>query len=82
MTRVSHDGKTDSLTELELLVRVFERSQNVPQCLRDYALEQVERADELESFMSNHRSSVGGFSAASASPKERALKATSRRQPT
>jgi hypothetical protein len=44
MARVRHDGKTDSLTELELLVRVFERSQNVPQCLRDYALEQVERA--------------------------------------
>jgi hypothetical protein len=44
MARVSHDGKTNSLTELELLVRVFERAQAVPQKLRDYALEQVERA--------------------------------------
>ncbi|MDG2004121.1 MAG: hypothetical protein P8J20_12400 [Novosphingobium sp.] len=44
MAKVSHDGKTDSLTELELLTRVFERSQNVPQRLREYALEQVERA--------------------------------------
>lgn len=44
MARVSHDGKTDSLTELELLVRVFERAQSVPQRLRDYALDQVERA--------------------------------------
>lgn len=44
MDRVSHDGKTDSLTEIELLVRVFERAQSVPQRLRDYALEQVERA--------------------------------------
>jgi len=44
MARVSHDGITDSLTELELLVRVFERAQAVPQKLRDYALEQVERA--------------------------------------
>jgi hypothetical protein len=44
MARISHDGKTDSLTELELLVRVFERAQSVPQHLRDYALEQVERA--------------------------------------
>ena len=44
MDRISHDGRTDSLTELELLVRVFERSQSVPQRLRDYALEQVERA--------------------------------------
>jgi hypothetical protein len=44
MARISHDGKTDSLTELELLVRLFERAQSVPQRLRDYALEQLERA--------------------------------------
>lgn len=44
MARVSHDGKTESLTELELLVRVFERAESVPQGLRDYALGQIERA--------------------------------------
>lgn len=44
MEKISHNGKTDSLTELELLVRVFERAQNVPQSLREYALAQVERA--------------------------------------
>ncbi|MCX7865263.1 MAG: hypothetical protein N2423_09575 [Novosphingobium sp.] len=44
MARIRHDGRTDSLTELELLVRIFERALSVPQRLRDYALEQIERA--------------------------------------
>lgn len=41
---VDHDGKVDSLTELELLVRVFEKAVDVPESLRFYALEQIERA--------------------------------------
>jgi hypothetical protein len=44
VARIDHDGKVDSLVELELLVRVFERATSVPQRLRDYALAQIERA--------------------------------------
>lgn len=42
--RIDHDGRLDSLTELELLVRLAERAQSVPQRLRDYALGQIEQA--------------------------------------
>lgn len=42
--RIDHDGRLESITELELLVRLFERSYAMPQRLRDYALEQIERA--------------------------------------
>ena len=44
MTRIDRDGHVESLTELELLARVFERATSVPQLLREYALEQVEHA--------------------------------------
>jgi hypothetical protein len=44
MARIDHNGRTDSLTELELLVRLFERALSVPQSLRDYALAQIEQA--------------------------------------
>jgi len=42
--RIDNNGRVDSLTELELLVRVFEKATSVPEALRAYALEQVERA--------------------------------------
>lgn len=42
--RIDHNGKLDSLTELELLVRLAERALSVPQSLRDYALAQIEQA--------------------------------------
>jgi len=42
--RIDHDGKLESLTELELLVRLYERALSVPQELRDYALNQIEQA--------------------------------------
>lgn len=42
--RIDHDGRLDSLTELELLVRLAERALSVPQRLRDYALAQIEQA--------------------------------------
>ncbi len=42
--RIGHDGHVQSLTELELLVRLFERALSVPQSLRDYALAQIEQA--------------------------------------
>ena len=42
--RVDHDGACDSMTELELLVRVIEKAMNVPQVLKDYVLKQIEQA--------------------------------------
>lgn len=42
--RVNHDGKLNSLTELELIVRVLEKAQSTPEALRAFALEQLERA--------------------------------------
>ena len=44
VARIDHNGKIDSLTELELLVRTFEKATGVPQKLREYALFQIERA--------------------------------------
>lgn len=41
--RVSHDGKVESLTELELLVRVLEKALSAPDDLRMFVLEQIER---------------------------------------
>lgn len=41
--RVSHDGKVESLTELELLVRVLEKALSAPEALRLFVLEQLER---------------------------------------
>lgn len=41
--RVSHDGKVDSLTELELLVRVLEKALSAPETLRLFVLQQIER---------------------------------------
>lgn len=41
---LDHDGRLESMAELELLVRVMERAQNVPDSLKHYALRQVERA--------------------------------------
>lgn len=40
---IDDDGKVDSMAELELLVRVIERAQNVPEFFKDYVLRQVER---------------------------------------
>jgi hypothetical protein len=42
--RIDHDGHVKSMTELELLVRVFERAESVPPRLRGYALDQIEHA--------------------------------------
>ncbi|MCP5395752.1 MAG: hypothetical protein H6918_03275 [Sphingomonadaceae bacterium] len=41
---IDHDGRLESMAELELLVRVMERSTNVPDSLKHYALRQVEQA--------------------------------------
>lgn len=44
IVQVEHDGRVDSLTEFELLVRLFEKALNVPESLRAYVLEQIEQA--------------------------------------
>ncbi len=41
--QLDQDGKVESMAELELLVRVVERAQNVPEFLKDYLLRQIER---------------------------------------
>ncbi|MBD3729804.1 MAG: hypothetical protein IE933_08880 [Sphingomonadales bacterium] len=41
---LDHDGRLESMAELELLVRVMERATNVPDRLKHYALRQVETA--------------------------------------
>lgn len=43
IAKVTHDGKIDSMAELELLARLIERAQNVPEKLRTFVLEQIER---------------------------------------
>lgn len=43
IAQLDHDGRIESVAELELLVRVVERAQNVPEFLKDYVLRQIER---------------------------------------
>lgn len=40
---LDHDGKLDSMAELELLVRVIEKARNVPDFLKSYVLRQIEQ---------------------------------------
>ena len=44
MMQIDADGQFGSMAEIELLVRVFERAQNVPAALKDYATSQMELA--------------------------------------
>lgn len=44
ISALDHDGRLDSMAELELVVRVMERATNVPDRLKLYALAQVEHA--------------------------------------
>lgn len=44
IARIDHDGKLESMTELELLVKVLEKATNAPPGLKDYALAQIELA--------------------------------------
>jgi hypothetical protein len=44
MEQIDADGELGSMAEIELLVRVFERAQNVPGALKDYAISQMELA--------------------------------------
>lgn len=44
IAHVDHDGKVDTVSELELLVRIFEIAENTPQTLRAYVMKQIESA--------------------------------------
>lgn len=43
IAQVDHDGKLESLVELETIVRIIERAENVTDTLKNYVLTQVER---------------------------------------
>ncbi|WP_298198748.1 hypothetical protein [Novosphingobium sp.] len=44
LSRLQRDGKVESMAELELLGRIFEKCQLLPERLRAYALAQIEQA--------------------------------------
>lgn len=44
MQAVDHDGRVDTLAELELLVKVIERAENVPDAMKTYVLNQIRHA--------------------------------------
>lgn len=41
---IDKDGRVDSLSELELLIRILERAESAPESLKNYALQQIETA--------------------------------------
>lgn len=41
--QVDHDGIVDSVVELETMVRIIERAENVPSLLKNYVVEQIEK---------------------------------------
>ena len=43
IAQIDHDGVMESIVELETLVRIIERAENVPGLLKDYVIEQVEK---------------------------------------
>ncbi len=43
IAQIDHDGVLESMVELETLVRIVERAENVPIRLKNYVLEQIER---------------------------------------
>lgn len=44
ISQIDADGKVESMAELELLARLFERAAAVPESLKNYALHQIEQA--------------------------------------
>lgn len=44
MQAIDHDGRVETLAELETLVKIIERAENVPDSLKAYALIQIRRA--------------------------------------
>jgi hypothetical protein len=43
IAQIDHDGVVESVVELETMVRIIERAENVPDRLKNYVLDQVER---------------------------------------
>lgn len=43
IAQIDHDGVVESVVELETMVRIIERAENVPDRLKNYVLEQIER---------------------------------------
>lgn len=43
IAQIDHDGVTESMVELETMVRILERAENTPDRLKDYVLAQIER---------------------------------------
>ncbi|MEM9085668.1 MAG: hypothetical protein AAGB23_07065 [Pseudomonadota bacterium] len=43
IAQVDHDGRVESVVELETIVRIIERAENTPVSLKNYVLHQVER---------------------------------------
>lgn len=73
IAKISHDGKVQNFTELELLVRVLERSTSTPKRLRDYALDQIERAVLADEGPAAHHEGHAGPSGVS-EPETRLLR--------
>jgi len=71
--RIDHDGQVSRLTELELLARVFERASSTPDCLRAYALTQIERAMLADEGVAEHHAGHSGPSGIS-EPEVRLLR--------
>ena len=44
ISRIDHDGRVHTMTELELMLRVFEKAASVPASLKAYAMRQIEEA--------------------------------------
>ena len=44
IAQIDHDGRLESMAELEAMVRIIEKAENVPDVLKHYALRQVEEA--------------------------------------
>lgn len=43
IAQIDHDGVTESMAELECMVRILERAENTPDRLKNYVLAQIER---------------------------------------
>ena len=43
IAQIDHDGVVESIVELETVVRIIERAENVPERLKNYVLDQIER---------------------------------------
>lgn len=66
IAQVDADGKVDSMAELEALVRIVERAENVPERLKNYVLEQIEHAVLTGTGPTRHGGDLGATHISSA----------------